>query len=165
MHKPFLKAAAAADASDRAQLLDHLSAQPLLYQPGSTWDLAAWSDVLGLLVEAQTEQSLGRHLRRTSGSRSAWRTPTSCAAGKVARYAKALPVDPETGRPQTMRPLTEPKKFECGGGCTASTASDYFRFASMLPTKASVQPRVLGRKTAEFMTSTSSRPTLQIWSE
>ena len=50
-------------------------------------------------------------------------------ADKTRRYAKALPVDPDTGRPQTLRALTEPTKFECGGGCVASTASDYLRFA------------------------------------
>ena len=52
---------------------------------------------------------------------------------KVARYAHALPADPETGQPQTVDPdATKPTKFECGGGCAVSTASDYLRFATML---------------------------------
>ena len=52
---------------------------------------------------------------------------------KAARYAKALPNDPVTGKPQASQPvLTQKLKFECGGGCAASTASDYLRFAPML---------------------------------
>jgi CubicO group peptidase (beta-lactamase class C family) len=152
--------APAADAMTGAQFLDHLSAQPLLYQPGSTWDYGFGLDVLGLLVEAQTEQSLGRYLQEN-----VWKplgmedTHFVVPQEKVARYAKALPIDPETGRPQTMRPLTEPKKFECGGGCTASTASDYLRFASMLANKGTLNDtRVLSRKTVEFMTSNQLAP-------
>jgi CubicO group peptidase (beta-lactamase class C family) len=151
---------AAADAMTGAQFLDHLSVQPLLYQPGSTWDYGFGLDVLGLMVEAQTEQSLGRYLQDN-----VWKplgmedTHFVVPPEKVARYAKALPVDPETGRPQTMRPLTEAKKFECGGGCTASTASDYLRFASMLANKGTFNDtRVLGRKTVEFMTSNQLAP-------
>src|SRR5215470_10514979 len=150
----------AADAMTGTQFLEHLSAQPLLYQPGSTWDYGFGLDVLGLLVEAQTEQSLGRYLQEN-----VWKplgmedTHFVVPQEKVARYARALSTDPETGRSQTMRPLTEPKKFECGGGCAASTASDYLRFASMLLNKGSFnETRVLGRKTVEFMTSNQLAP-------
>jgi CubicO group peptidase (beta-lactamase class C family) len=53
-----------------------------------------------------------------------------------------------------MRSLTAPWKFECGGGCLASTASDYLRFASMLANKGTFGgQRILGRKTVEYMTS------------
>jgi CubicO group peptidase (beta-lactamase class C family) len=90
----------AADAMTGAQFLDHLSAQPLLYQPGSTWDYGFGLDVLGLLVEAQTEQSLGRYLQEN-----VWKplgmedTHFVVPQEKVARYAKALPTDPERGCP------------------------------------------------------------------
>ena len=83
-------------------------------------------------------------------------------ADKAERYAKALPVDPETGQPQTLRSLTEPTKFACGGGCTASTASDYMRFALMLANKGTFgDRRVLGRKTVEYMTSNQLAPDVQ----
>jgi hypothetical protein len=61
-------------------------------------------------------------------------------ADKSARYAKVLPDDPETGRPQSIQPLTQKLKFECGGGCAASTASDYMRFALMLLNKGKSGP-------------------------
>ncbi len=57
-------------------------------------------------------------------------TGFSISPDKAARYAKPLAADPDTGKPQARSPeLTQPSKFECGGGCAASTASDYLRFA------------------------------------
>ena len=38
-----------------------------------------------------------------------------------------------TGKPQSVLHAGKPLKFECGGGCAASTAVDYLRFAQMLP--------------------------------
>jgi len=51
---------------------------------------------------------------------------------KAARYAKALPTDPVTGLPQSSTARNLNAKFDCGGGCAATTASDYLRFALML---------------------------------
>ncbi len=50
-------------------------------------------------------------------------------------------------------------KFECGGGCAASTAGDYLRFALMLLDNGRAgDTRVLGRKTVEYMTSNQLGP-------
>ena len=71
-------------------------------------------------------------------------------ADKMALYAKPLPNDPETGRPQPQRSLS--LKFDCGGGCALSTAGDYLRFAYMLVNKGQFgDARILGRKTVEYM--------------
>ena len=48
------------------------------------------------------------------------------------RLARAFANDPDTGKPQTVPDRSTPLKFECGGGCLASTAADYIRFAQML---------------------------------
>src|SRR5262245_5904049 len=126
----------AAVAMSGAEFLDRLSSLPLLYQPGTVWDYGFGLDVLGLIVESLSEQALDRYLQEQ-----VWKplgmvdTHFLIPADKAERYAKALPVDPETGQPQTLRSLTEPTKFACGGGCTASTASDYMRFALMLANK------------------------------
>jgi CubicO group peptidase (beta-lactamase class C family) len=73
---------------------------------------------------------------------------------KAKRYAKALPNNPDTGKPQTMPDNTRPMLFECGGGCAASTVADYLRFAQMLMNKGRLgDARILGRKTVEYMTS------------
>ena len=78
---------------------------------------------------------------------------------KAARYAKALPKDPDTGRAQSVIPvLTQPLKFECGGGCLSSTVGDYMRFALMLLNKGAYgETRILGRKTAEYMLTEPAR--------
>src|SRR5437667_4564755 len=54
----------AADALTGAEFLDHLSSLPLLYQPGAVWDYGFGLDVLGLIVEALSEQSLGQYLEQ-----------------------------------------------------------------------------------------------------
>jgi CubicO group peptidase (beta-lactamase class C family) len=143
-----------------AEFLDRLSAAPLLHHPGAMWDYGFGLDVLGLIVEQLSEQSLGRYLQEN-----VWKplgmadTHFVIPSDKLARYAKALPIDPDTGRPQSLRSLTTPTKFECGGGCTASTASDYLRFVLMLANKGTyADQRVLGRKTVEFMTANHLGP-------
>jgi len=125
---------AAAHEYDGAGFINKLSSLPLLYQPASVWDYGFGLDLTGLVIEKIAGQSLGQYLQanlfRPLGMVD---TGFSVAPDKASRYAKPLPTDPDTGKPQKREPeLTEPIKFECGGGCAASTASDYLRFASML---------------------------------
>jgi CubicO group peptidase (beta-lactamase class C family) len=143
-----------------ADFLDRLSGLPLLYQPGTVWDYGFGLDVLGLTVESVTHQTLGQylqeHLFKPLGMVD---THFLIPSETASRYAKALPNDPITGQPQSLQLLTEPLKFECGGGCAASTASDYLRFALMLLNKGSLgNTRILGRKTTEYMLSNQLGP-------
>jgi CubicO group peptidase (beta-lactamase class C family) len=138
-----------------AEFIDKLASLPLLHQPGAAWNYGFGLDVLGLIVEQVSEQSLGQYM-----AENIWKplgmvdTGFVIPADKADRYAKPLPNDPDTGRPVTIRPNLQPKKFECGGGCLASTANDYMRFASMLVDRGSYDGvRILGRKTAEYMTA------------
>jgi CubicO group peptidase (beta-lactamase class C family) len=90
-------------------------------------------------------------------------TGFSVSVEKAARYAKPLPADPDTGRPQARSPeLTQPLKFECGGGCAASTASDYLRFAMMLMNGGrSGEARLLGPRTVAYMLSDQLGPNIK----
>jgi CubicO group peptidase (beta-lactamase class C family) len=142
------------------EFLDHLSSRPLLYQPGTVWDYGFGLDVLGLVIEQLTEQSLGQYLQQN-----VWKPLGMADTGflippdKAARYAKALPNDPISGNPQSMTSATQKTKFECGGGCAVSTASDYLRFALMLMNKGkSGDTRILGPKTVEYMLSNQLAP-------
>jgi len=143
-----------------AELLDRLSSLPLPYQPGTVWEYGLGLDVLGLVIESITEQSLGQYLQDN-----VW-TPLGMVdtgfiipADKVARYARELPNDPTTGRPQSAPSRTEKRKFECGGGCAVSTAGDYLRFAFMLVNKGRYgDARILSRKTVEYMLSNQLGP-------
>ncbi len=150
----------AAGAMSGAELLDQLAALPLLHQPGAVWDYGFGLDVLGLVVEQLSEQTLGGYLQdnvfRPLGMAD---TYFLIPADKAARYATALPSDPGTGQPQSLMALTQPRKFECGGGCAASTASDYMRFALMLMNKGQYRDaRILAHKTVDYMLSNQIAP-------
>ncbi len=161
VHKMFPEGSSQASLSMTGdEFIAQMAATPLLWQPGSTWDYGFGLDVLGLAVEKTSGLKLPDYLQRN-----VW-TPLGMTdthfvvpADKAGRYAKPLPIDPETKQPQAMRQLTSPAKFDCGGGCMASTAGDYMRFAMMLLNKGTYGgQRILGRKTVEFMTSNHLAP-------
>ena len=141
---------------DGAAFMDRLASLPLLYQPATVWDYGFGLDVLGLTIEKISGQPLGQYLQASLFAPLGMTdTGFSISADKAARYARPLPTDPDTGKPQMRNPeLTQPLKFECGGGCAASTASDYLRFAMMLMNGGrSGESRLLGRKTVDYMLS------------
>lgn len=153
--------AAAAQALDGTEFLTKLSSLPLLYQPGTVWDYGFGLDVTGLILESLTKRSLGAYLGETLFQPLGMAdTGFTIPPDKAARYARALPTDPDTGRPQTVEPdSTKPTKFECGGGCAVSTASDYLRFATMLLQGGEFGGRrILGRKTVEYMLANQLAP-------
>jgi CubicO group peptidase (beta-lactamase class C family) len=146
------------------EFLAQLATLPLHYQPGSNWEYSLGLDVLGLAVEAVAGMPLSRFLDerlfKPLGMRD---TVFTVPAGQVVRYAKALPRDPVSGEPQTLRDGTTPHKFDCGGGCAISTAADYLRFAQMLLNRGELDGvRVLSRKTVEFMTSDHLGPEVDL---
>jgi CubicO group peptidase (beta-lactamase class C family) len=154
----------AATGYDGAAFIDKLASLPLLYQPATVWDYGFGLDITGLTIEKISGQSLGQYLRANLwGPLGMTDTGFSVPPEKAARYAKPLPTDPDTGKPQARSPeLTEPLKFECGGGCAASTASDYLRFASMLMNGGHLgKTRVLGPRTVAYMLSDQLGPNIK----
>jgi CubicO group peptidase (beta-lactamase class C family) len=142
------------------EFVDKLGSLPLLHQPGSTWDYGFGLDVLGVVIEKVSGQPLGQYLEaqvfKPLGMKD---TAFAVPPEKAKRYAKALASDPDTGKPQFVLDLTKPLKFECGGGCAASTAGDYIRFAQMLLDGGKLGgKRVLSRKTVEYMLSNQLAP-------
>jgi CubicO group peptidase (beta-lactamase class C family) len=149
---------------DGAGFMDKLASLPLLYQPATVWDYGFGLDVLGLTIEKITGERLGQYLQ-SSLFAPLGMTDTGFAVSpeKAARYAKPLPTDPDTGKSQARSPeLTEPLKFDCGGGCAASTASDYLRFASMLLNGGRLgEARLLGPRTVAYMLSDQLGPNIK----
>lgn len=142
------------------EFLAKLGSLPLAYQPGTVWDYSLSVDVVGLTVEA----ARGRKLGEVMGER-IWKplgmvdTSFTIPAEKQNRYARWFANDPETGKPQYVLDLTQPLKFQCGGGCAASTAGDYVRFAQMLLDKGTLDgKRILSKKTVEYMTADHLTP-------
>ncbi len=148
---------------DRAAFLERLAAAPLLYQPGTVWDYGLSIDVVGLVVEAISGQSLGafleQHLFRPLGMAD---TGFQVPPDKVARLARPLPCDPDTGEPQSVPDRAQALRFDCGGGGLASTALDYLRFAQMLLGGGVLgDTRILGRKTVEAMRTNRMTPAIE----
>jgi CubicO group peptidase (beta-lactamase class C family) len=149
---------------DGPAFMDRLASLPLLYQPATVWDYGFGLDVLGQTIEKISGQSLGQYLQANLFAPLGMTdTGFSISADKAARYAKPLPSDPDTGKPQARSPeLTQPLKFECGGGCAASTASDYLRFAMMLMNGGSSgEARLLGPRTVAYMLSDQLGPNIK----
>jgi CubicO group peptidase (beta-lactamase class C family) len=156
-----------ADASreyDGAAFVDKLALLPLLYQPASVWDYGFGLDLLGLTIEQISGQTLGQYLKANLFTPLSMNdTGFSISSEQAARYARPLPNDPDTGKPQARSPeLTQPLKFECGGGCAASTAPDYLRFAMMLMNQGrSGDARLLGPRTVAYMLSDQLGPNIK----
>jgi CubicO group peptidase (beta-lactamase class C family) len=137
------------------EFLKKLAQLPLHFEPGSKWDYGFGFDVLGLAIEAVSGASLAAFLdqrvfKPLGMNDSGFAVPPQ----SVHRFAKGLPCDPLTGKPQRMRDSTTPHKFACGGGCAVSTAGDYLRFALMLLNGGAFDgTRILGRKTVDYMTA------------
>ena len=147
-----------------AEFIAALAKLPLHYQPGTTWDYSYGLDILGLAIEEVAKQPLGRVLQdRFFGPLGMTDTAFTVTKEKAGRIARALPVDPVTGQPQSIRDQTQPWTFECGGGCLTSTALDYLRFAQMLLNGGSLDgTRLLGRKTVEYMTADHLGPDVNV---
>lgn len=161
VHALYPASSNAAGASlDSAAFLDQLAAAPLLHQPGTVWEYGLSIDVIGLIVERLTGQGLGSFLRqRLFAPLGMDDTTFLVGPEKVARLARALPIDPDTGLPQSVPDRATKLAFECGGGGLASSAMDYLRFAQMLLDGGTLGgTRVLGRKTVEAMRTDRMTP-------
>jgi CubicO group peptidase (beta-lactamase class C family) len=155
---------AAAETQTGAQFLETLIKLPLHYQPGTMWDYSFGFEVLGLAIEAVTKKPLGQLMReRLFDPLGMSDTSFAVPVQKANRLAKPLPIDPATGQPQVARDGTKPYKFDCGGGCAASTAADYLSFAQMLLNHGLAgDKRILGRKTVEYMTADQLGPDVNV---
>jgi CubicO group peptidase (beta-lactamase class C family) len=149
---------------DGAAFADKLASAPLLYQPATVWDYGFGLDLLGLTIEKISGQTLGQYLKANLFTPLGMTDTTfSISPDQVARYAKPLPADPDTGKAQARSPeLTQSLKFECGGGCAASTASDYLKFAMMLMNEGrNGEARLLGPQTVSYMLSDQLGPPIK----
>ena len=164
LHTLYSQKLRSADGQPAEEFLTELGKLPLHYQPGSTWDYSYGLDVAALAVEAVTKKRLGEFLQdRVFMPLGMVDTGFVVPASKVARIAKPLATDPETGRPSTFRPPVKPWQYDCGGGCASGTAIDYIRFAQMLLNKGTLDgKRLLSRKTVEYMTSDHLGPNVDV---
>ncbi len=138
-----------------AEFARELAAIPLAHQPGSAWDYSRATDVLGVLIEALSGQTLGDFLQqRILGPLGMKDTAFSVPPRQQHRIAEAFDRDPDSGAPVKLLEVREPPRFESGGGGLVSTAMDYARFLQLMLGGGTLDGvRLLGRKTVELMTA------------
>lgn len=156
IHKQYPAGSApAAFQYDGTQFIEKMASAPLLYEPGTVWDYGFGLDVLGLIEEKIAGKSLDGVLRERIWSKlDMVDTGFDVLVKNKARIAQPLPIDPLTGKAQSIPILKEKVKFDCGGSCAYSTAADYIRFGQMLLNGGILDgKRILSSQTVTFMTS------------
>jgi CubicO group peptidase (beta-lactamase class C family) len=143
----------------RQNILTEIAKLPLAYQPGATWHYGISTDVLGLLVEKISQQSLADFMQtHIFNPLQMVDTGFYVPDAKLARFSKLYTIDKQ-GKTVLManEPLGDFKhlpEVQSGGGGLVSTIGDYYRFAQMLLNGGELDgQRILGRKTVEYMRS------------
>src|SRR5260370_23884669 len=148
---------------DTQAFIDRITKLPLAHQPGTEFEYGFSIDMLGAVVEKVSEQRLGEYLAknvwRPLGMNDATFTPTEA---QRARLARPFPNDPLTGKPQAIKLLDTPTKFDCGGACAFATVGDYLRFGQMLLDGGELDgQRVLCPQTVHHMISNHLAPEIK----
>ncbi len=155
---PVQKQYAAANIGSRArssrEFGQALAALPLMFQPGSAWEYSRATDVLGLVVEAISGQTLGHYLQEhIFAPLGMVDTAFSVPPEKLARMAEPFAHDPDGGVPMPVFDFREPANMAFGGGGLVSTACDYARFMQFLMNRGALDGvRLLAPVTVDFMT-------------
>ena len=148
-----------ADNPDNAEFSRRIAKQPLMYQPGTTWDYSYSTDILGRVVEAVSGKSLyAFEKERLLGPLGM--TDTSfyvTDSAKQKRIAEPFGTDRNFGVGSNFGDPRVAQKLESGGGGMVSTATDYAQFLQMLLNGGSLNgKRYLSPNTLRFMTSDHS---------
>ncbi len=118
--------------------IDTLAQIPLEFDPGSQWNYSVSTDVLGILIERISGQSLAdyfsEHIFAPLGMKDTFFT---VPADKASRIPQCFAFDPSTkiklfDEAGAGSLWTKGWSFNSGGGGLASTVSDYHRFCRML---------------------------------
>lgn len=143
---------------DLDSVVKTLAGIPLEFSPGEAWNYSVATDILGLIVERLSGQSLDAFFReRIFGPLGMHDTFFEVPADKVERLADCYAMHPEKGvvmhdRGAQSRWANRPTQYSGGGGLV-STSADYHRFCRMLLNGGELDGvRLLGRKTVELMT-------------
>jgi len=146
-----------------------LAAQPLLFQPGDSWEYSLADDVLGRLVEVVSgmpfDQFLAQRIFTPLGMKD---TYFYLPGDKVSRIVTAYSYDEQKGLHPILDqevltadggslvaadyPYRGPRTYFSGGGGLCSTAEDYYRFCQMMLNGGELNgTRIISRKSVELM--------------
>ena len=136
-----------------AEWIEKLSKLPLQAQPGTKWEYGIATDVLGVVLERVSGQSLDVHLAqrifRPLGMKD---TAFFVEPLKQNRIAEPFEIDPLWKIKVKLSDIRMPPLRFSGGAGAVSTADDYLRFAQMLLNGGELDGvRILSPKTIDFM--------------
>ncbi len=146
--------------ADSSGFIQTLSGIPLEFDPGSQWNYSVSTDVLGVIVERVSGQSLGAyfadHIFAPLGMDD---TAFTVSSDKAGRIPDCFMFDPATKTKLIDKGGTDSLwakgwAFESGGGGLASTVEDYHRFCRMLLNGGALDgAQIISPKTLELMTA------------
>ena len=143
---------------DLKEMMQKLSALPLVREPGTKWHYSVGIDVLGRVVEVASGQALDSFLQeRIFGPLGMRDTGFSVPKEKLPRFAANYGSAAQDGLRVVDAPVTSryggTVTFFSGGGGLLSTAEDYLRFCRMLQRGGELDgKRVLKQETVAMMT-------------
>ena len=128
---------------------------PLVHQPGSKWRYSMSTDVLGVLVERVSGQSLGDFFdERLFEPLGMIDTAFSIPDEKIDRFTSTYGINLTLQEDFKASDFRNQNRFQSGGGGLVSTAADYLRFAKMLRNGGELDGRrYLSAETVEMMTT------------
>jgi CubicO group peptidase (beta-lactamase class C family) len=140
--------------------IDHLAAIPLEFDPGTRWNYSVATDVLGVIVERISGQSLGDYFRQhifepLGMVDTGYLVPADQAHRLADCYAfhpkdKMVLIDRSGADSAWAKGFT----FESGGGGLVSTLADYHRFCRMVLNGGALDGvQIISPKTLELMTA------------
>lgn len=117
---------------DSDNFIERMAELPLAFEPGTQWRYGVSTDVLGVLVERVTDQSLGEyfdeHIFTPLGMTDTGFVVSDEQAHRLGPMYTRFGVELESVVDSPFRHV----RFESGGGGLVSTMADYQRFAEMI---------------------------------
>jgi len=146
--------------STSQSFIDTLAQIPLEFDPGTQWNYSVSTDVLGVLVERISGQSLPDYFQTHIFAPLGMTDTAFCVpADKASRIPEGFAFDPQTkmklfDKAGAESLWTKGWSFNSGGGGLASSISDYHRFCRMLLNGGALDGvQILSPKTIELMTA------------
>ncbi len=142
-----------------AEGIRRMGQQPLLFDPGTSWNYSMSTDVCGAVIEAITGQTLAQAFaERVFEPLEMFETGFSVPEAAADRFTSLYIRNPSDGGllridNYTSSAYLQPPAFLSGGGGLVSTIGDYQKFCSMLLAEGVGNGhRIIGRRTLEYMT-------------
>ena len=115
------------------EMLNKLAPLPLLYPPGTRWHYSISIDVLGVLVERVSGQSLGEFFQERIFTPLEMKDTTfQLRSNQVDRFTTVYTRRLKVVDAYDQSYFASPNRMESGGGGLLSTGADYLNFCEML---------------------------------